>query len=293
MKHKELLKKIKYTLNFLPDPLYIQLYYFAKFHKLCDFKNPKTFNEKLQWLKLNDRNPLYVQLVDKVEVKKYVAEKIGSEHIIPTFGVWNDPNEIDFDILPEQFVLKCNHDSGNVIICKDKKNFDKEAANRKLTELLKQNFYYIGREWPYKNVPRKILAEQYMVDEFGGDLKDYKIFNFNGEPKVIQVDYGRFIEHKRNLYSMEWKYIEAAIQYPTDAAYKIARPGNLEEMLKLAKILSNGFPHVRTDFYLINEKVYFGEMTFYHGSGFEKFMPESFGLEMGNWIKLPSEKDTF
>lgn len=287
MKQKEFLKKLKYMLNFLPDQAYIQLYFFAKFHKFCDLKNPETFNEKIQWLKLYDRQPLYVQLVDKVEVKKYVAKMLGDEYVIPTLGVWDDPYDIDFDSLPDQFVLKCNHDSGNVIICMDKNIFDRKAAQKKLAKLLQQNFYYVGREWPYKNVRRKILAEPYLVDESGTELKDYKIFNFNGEPKVIQVDYGRFIQHKRNLYDTDWKYINAAIQYPTDASHEIAKPDNLGKMLELARILSRDMPHVRTDFYSIDKKIYFGEMTFYHGSGFEKFTPESFNLYMGDLLELP------
>ncbi len=287
MKQKEFLKKLKYMLNFLPDQAYIQLYFFAKFHKFCDLKNPETFNEKIQWLKLYDRQPLYVQLVDKVEVKKYVAKMLGDEYVIPTLGVWDDPYDIDFDSLPDQFVLKCNHDSGNVIICMDKNIFDRKSAQKKLAKLLQQNFYYVGREWPYKNVRRKILAEPYLVDESGTELKDYKIFNFNGEPKVIQVDYGRFIQHKRNLYDTDWKYINAAIQYPTDASHEIAKPDNLGKMLELARILSRDIPHVRTDFYSIDKKIYFGEMTFYHGSGFEKFTPESFNLYMGDLLELP------
>ena len=253
-----------------------------------DLEHPKTFNEKLQWLKLHDRDPEYTTMVDKYAAKKWVADRIGEEHIIPTLGVWEHFDDIDFDTLPEQFVLKCTHDSGGIVIVKDKSKFDKASAKKKIEKCLKRNFYWSGREWPYKNVPPQIIAEKYMTDESGVELKDYKIFNFDGEPKLIQVDYDRFVEHKRNLYSTDWQYIEAAIQYPTDPNHEISRPKQLEKMLELAGILAEGIPHVRTDFYCIDDRIYFGELTFYHEAGFGKFTPESFDEEMGKWIKLPS-----
>lgn len=256
--------------------------------KDLNLSDPITFNEKLQWLKLHDHNPEYTTMVDKYAAKKWVADRIGKEYIIPTLGVWDHFDDIDFDTLPDQFVLKCTHDSGGLVICTDKSHLDVEAARDKLTECLKRNYYWAGREWPYKNVPPRIIAEKYMTDESGIELKDYKIFNFDGEPKLIQVDYDRFVEHKRNLYTTDWKYIEAAIQYPTDPDHQIDRPKQLEKILDLARKLSVGFPHVRTDFYCIDDRIYFGELTFYHGSGFETFTPESIGEEMGKWLKLPA-----
>ena len=250
-------------------------------------EHPCNFNEKLQWLKLHDRNPEYTIMVDKYAAKKWVAERIGKEHIIPTLGVWEHFDDIDFDALPDQFVLKCTHDSGGLVIVKDKGKLDKTSAKHKIEKCLKRNYYWLGREWPYKSVPPRIIAEKYMIDESGVDLKDYKIFNFSGEPKLIQVDYDRFVEHKRNLYTTDWQYIEATIKYPTNPNHQIDRPKQLEKMLELARVLSTGVPHVRTDFYCIDNQVYFGEMTFYHGSGFEKFSPEILGEEMGKWIKLP------
>lgn len=275
-------------LNWMNDESYIKLLYFTIFKKFPNLKDPRTFNEKLQWLKLHDRKPEYIKMVDKFEAKKYVADIIGEEYIIPTLGVWEKFDDIDFGSLPEQFVLKCTNDSGGVVICRDKNKFDKTAAKKKINKGLRENFFYFGREWPYKNIKPRIIAEKYMTDESGTELKDYKFFNFDGKPKLIQVDYDRFVEHKRNLYTTDWKYIEAAIQYPTDRDHIIKKPEVLDQMIAIAEKLSAGIQHVRTDFYCIDEKVYFGELTFYHESGFGKFEPERLDIEMGSWIKLPS-----
>jgi len=205
-------------------------------------------------------------------------------------GVWEKFEDIDFKQLPGQFVLKCTHDCGSVAICRDKSTFDADAARKKLTKALGRNYYWQGREWCYKNIRPRIIAEQYMVDESGYELKDYKIFNFDGKPRLIQVDYDRFVRHRRNLYTPDWKYVEAEIAYPTAPEILIEKPKPLNRMLELAAVLSEGIPHVRTDFYCINELIYFGELTFYHGSGLEEFTPPGFGVEMGGWINLPSSK---
>lgn len=271
----------------MPDKIYIKILFRQRLGYHLDLENPQTYNEKIQWLKLYDRNPRYVKMVDKYEVKQYVADKIGEAHIIPTLGVWDSFDEIDFESLPEQFVLKCTHDSGGIVIVKDKSKLNIEMARKTLEKSLKTNYYLLGREWAYKNVPRRILAEKYMFEESEKELKDYKVFNFNGTPKLIQVDYDRFKEHKRNLYTTSWEYINNKIEYPTDEHHLISKPECLESMLRIASILSEGIPHVRSDFYIINNQVYFGELTFYHGNGFEKFSPEEFGYEMGKYIQLP------
>lgn len=272
----------------MPDEEYLRRMFRLKVGYDLNLEDPKTFNEKLQWLKIHDRRPEYTTMVDKYAVKKWVADRIGEQYVIPLLGVWDHFDDIDFDALPDQFVLKCTHDSGGLVIVKDKSSMDKKSAKKKLERCLKRNYYWVGREWPYKNVKPRIIAEKYMEDESSTELKDYKVFNFDGEPKLIQVDYNRFAEHKRNLYTLDWEYIRAAIQYPTDPTHKIDRPKCLEQMLQLARTLSTGIPHVRTDFYCIDDKVYFGELTFHHGSGCEKFAPESLGEKMGDWIKLPT-----
>lgn len=252
-----------------------------------DLDNPRTFNEKLQWLKLYDRKPIYTTMVDKYAAKEYAAKIIGEEYIIPTLGVWDSFDEIDFDSLPEQFVLKCTHDSGGVVICKDKSVFDKKAARKKLNHALKRNYYYSGREWPYKDVKPRIIAEKYLKENAGDTLHDYKVFNFAGQPEIIQIDYDRFTEHTRDLYDKNWEYIDAELQYPMKQENHMVRPDSLKKMLDLAERLSKECAFLRTDFYNIENKLYVGELTFYPESGFGKFRPEEWDEKLGRLIKLP------
>ena len=274
----------------IPDKMWLQIKYVVRMGKFPNLNHPKTFNEKIQWLKLHNRKPEFSAMVDKYEVKKLIAEQIGEEYLIPTLGVWDKIEEVDFDTLPNQFVIKCTHDSGGLVICKDKQNLDLEKAKKKISSSLSNNYYWHGREWPYKSVKPRIIAEQYMVDESGVELKDYKIFNFGGEPKLIQVDFNRFVKHTKNIYDTQWNYQNVAINYPTDPNVDIKKPECLDKMLELARELSKGIPFLRTDFYVINGKIYFGELTFSPGSGFMKMTPESFDLEMGSWIPLPDKK---
>lgn len=286
---KEITKHTKFELSkLIPDKLYLTILFKRITGEKLNLKNPKTYNEKIQWLKLYNRNPLYTQLVDKYAVREYIKEKIGEKYLIPLVGgPWNSVEKIDFSSLPNQFVLKCTHDSGSVIICKDKATFDIASAKAKLKKALSSNLYWYGREWAYKNVTPRIIAEKYMVDESGYDLKDYKIHNFNGEAKIIQVDFDRFSDHhRRNFYTTDWEYRDVQIKCPSDPSVQIAKPKKLDELLYLAQKLSAGHPHVRTDFYSIEDRLYFGEMTFYHESGYAKFTPKEFSYEMGSYIKL-------
>ena len=285
-----MMKKVKYALRFLPDRTYIQLYYFAQFKKFCNLRHPVTYNEKLNWLKLHDHNPLYPRIVDKCEAKKYVAEIIGEEHIIPTLGVWEHFDEIDFEALPDQFVLKCTHDSEGVAVIRDKKTMDRAAVREKLEQALKQNFYYIGREWPYKNLKPRIIAEKYMEDHVDGELRDYKFFCFDGEPKALFVASDRtdtqvFFDY----FDMEFNHLDIKQKYP-HAAKPLRKPDTFEQMAKYARVLSSGFPHVRVDFYEVDGRLYFGELTFYHFSGFMPFEPQKWDRIFGDWLRLPAEK---
>lgn len=272
--------------RFLPDKLYLNMRYWPIFGKKINFKEPKTFNEKINWLKLYDRKPEYIMMADKYRVRDYIAKTIGEEYLIPLLGVWDRAEDIDFNSLPNQFVLKCNHDSGSVIICKDKSCFDYDYARKKLAERLKFNLYYFGREWVYKDIKPCIIAEKYMTDG-NNQLKDYKIFNFNGEPEFIQVDYDRFVKHKRNLYSVDWSFMEESFQYQADPEVDILRPKKLDNMLNLARKISENHSFLRTDFYDIDGRIYFGEMTFYPEAGFGKFNPEDYDVDLGELIKLP------
>lgn len=287
MNKKKLLKNIKYSLRFLPDKLYLQLYYFPRFKRLCDFKNPETYNEKLNWLKINDRRAEYIKLVDKYEVKEYVAGIIGEEYIIPTLGVWDSFDEIDFDKLPEQFVLKVTHDSEGLVICTDKSKLDKAAAKEKIEAALKFNFYYIGREWPYKSVKPRIIAEKYMEDHIDGELRDYKFFCFDGEPKAMFVASGRSVgATKFDYFDLDFNRLDIKQHYPNTAG-EVRKPDTFDKMIELARVLSKGMPHVRVDFYEVDGKLYFGELTFYHFSGFMPFEPPEWDKTFGDWIKLP------
>ena len=275
--------------NSMSDEDYIKRKYKLSFGKELNLDSPQTYNEKLQWLKLNYRKPVMTAMVDKYEVKKYIADLIGDEYIIPTLGVWERFEDIDFDKLPNQFVLKCTHDSGGVIICKDKSELDKIKAQKKLEKCLKMNYYYQNREWPYKDVNPRIIAEQYMEDESGYELKDYKFFCFDGEVKALFIATDRGVEGeetKFDFFDADFNHLPFTNGHP-NANREIKKPLSFDEMKVLASKLSKGFPHLRVDFYDINGKIYFGELTFYHWSGLTPFVPEEWDYTFGSWIKLP------
>ncbi len=273
--------KLAYTFTrIIPDRYFLEWVFPIYTGYKLNLNNPKTYNEKLQWLKLYDRNPEYTTMVDKYEAKKHVASIIGKEYIIPTLAVYDRAEDIDFTELPNQFVLKCTHDSGGVIICKDKSNFDKEAALNKLKQGLKQNFYWKNREWPYKNVKPRIIAEKYMTD--GDDsLKDYKFFCFNGKAKAMFVSKGRFY----NYFDMEFNKLPFEWGVP-NFKDTIEKPERWLEMISLAEKLSKSIPQLRVDFYYVEGKILFGELTFFTGSGFDKFNPSEWDAIMGDWIDV-------
>lgn len=273
----------------VPDSIYLKLAYRSVFGKKLNLKNPRTFNEKLQWLKINDRHQDYVVMVDKYNVKNYISQKIGSEYVIPNIGIYEKFEDIDFNLLPDQFVLKTTHDSGGVVICQDKFKFDKAKAKLKLDNSLANNFFYMGREWPYKNVKPQILVEEYKIDSQTKDLKDYKFFTFNGKVKCFKIDFDRFDNHRANYYDEDGKLLKFGEEtYPPDFSKSIKMPRNLKLMISLAEKLSTGIPFLRVDFYEIDGKVFFGELTFYPASGFGKFIPEEWDLLLGDWLTLPS-----
>ena len=272
----------------LSDEAYLKLVYRLIFGRKLDLKNPKTFNEKLQWLKLYNRKPEYTLMVDKYEVKGYIAEQIGEEYVIPTLGVWDNFDDIDFDSLPNQFVLKCTHDSGGLVICKDKSNLDVTEAREKINKALTRRFYYFGREWPYKNVKPRIIAEKYMVDKTVDELRDYKFFCFGGVCKCLKVDFDRFIEHHANYFDPQGNLLDLGEKIcPPNKEKVLFLPENKDNMLQLAEKLSKGIPFLRADFYDVNGKIYFGELTFFPASGWGEFTDEKWDYKLGEWIKLP------
>lgn len=267
------------------DRKYLEYVYKEHMGKNLNLDNPKTFNEKLQWLKLNNRNTMYTKLVDKYEVREYVSKVIGSNYLIPLLGVFDSYKEIDFDKLPNQFVLKLTHDSGTVIICKDKTKLNRKQTISKLKKGLKRKYFYLYREWPYKNVKPRIIAEKYMKDNNSSVLNDYKFYCFNGEPKMMFIITERGNDPKINFFDMDFNEINLHQGFKKGEK-KLEKPKKFDEMIKLARKLSYGIPHVRVDFYIINGKVYFGELTFFDSAGLEKFEPEKYDEILGSYIDL-------
>ena len=289
MHHDNFVKRVGYSfLKLIPDSIYVPLKYRKAFGRWPDLKNPRTFNEKLTWLKLNDHNPLYTRMVDKYEAKRYVADIIGEEYIVPTYGVWDRAEDIDFDSLPDKFVLKATHDSGRVIICRDKSKLDKNNAIREMRKSLRRNFYAVTREWPYKNVKPRIIAEKLLEVTDGGEIADYKVHNFNGVPKVILVCRDRFRETglTEDFFDTEWKHISVRRPGHPNAPVLEDKPAKLSKMLELSEKLSNGYPFMRTDFYCVDGKVYFGEITLYPASASVPFIPQTFDELFGAELNI-------
>lgn len=277
-------------MTWLPDELFLRLKYYFSMGSRLNLKNPKLFQEKIQWLKLHDRKPEYTRLVDKYAVKDYVANMIGNKYIIPTLGVWDRPEDIDFDALPDKFVLKTTHGGGGggVAICHNKSHFDKEGAKRHLAKSLKADIYRSLREWPYKNVPRRIIAEELLETSGNTDLYDYKFFCFNGKVEYFKIDFGRFKEHHANYYDCNGNLMPfGEADLPPIPEHQLEIPHNLADMITIAETLSKGFKFIRIDLYNLSGRIYFGEMTFYPASGLGPFTSPEWNLKMGDLIKIP------
>lgn len=281
----------KYPWIIKNDKSYIKYLWNNRMDYPLDLDNPKTYNEKLQWLKLYNKDKTYTALVDKYEVKEYVSKRIGGQYIIKTLGVWDSFDEIDFDSLPNQFVLKCTHDSGGIVICKDKMGFNKAAAKKKIEKSLKSDYYMYAREWPYKNVRRRIIAEEYMEDSVTKELRDYKFFCFDGDVEwlFIATDRQNREEPYFDFFDKDYNHLPLKHGHP-NSPIPPQKPSCFDEMKLLATKLSSGFPHVRVDFYEVNGKVYFGELTFFHHSGMVPFEPREWDYKFGEHIKLSKTK---
>lgn len=290
MTKRRKLKNMMYQLmRVVPDSVYVRLKYRKNFGKLPNLRNPQTFNEKLNWLKLYDRNQHYTTLVDKHEVKQYVADVIGGEYVIPTIGVWESAEEIDFDSLPDKFVMKATHDSGGVVICRDKSKLDREAARKKMSEALQRDFYAVTREWPYKNVKRRIIAEQLLEvdgDTTNGSINDYKFFCFNGKVRFMKVDVDRDTDHRANYYDTKFHLLNFTETRFGFADKPVEKPVHFEKMIELAEKLAKDKRFLRVDFYEVGDRLYFGEITFFPDSGVGRFTPESADDEIGAMLQL-------
>lgn len=275
---------LKRFLQFVPDKPYICLQYFRSFHRFPDLKNPKTFTEKLQWNKLYDRNPIYTVMADKILVKDYVGKIIGPEYIIPTLKIWQNVNDISLEDLPDKFIIKCNHNSHSKALCTNKSTFDLDAVKKELGPHLHANGFWYGREWPYKNITPCVFAEQ-LLESPDGDLKDYKVMCFNGKAKLVMLNSNRFLgELEEAIYDLEWNKTDITQGYTSSKTYP--KPENFEEMIQLSELLAKDISHVRVDWYNINGQLFFGEMTFFDGSGFVPFDNPEHDLLLGSWVSL-------
>lgn len=280
--------------NKMDDERYLRMLYFVKFRKPLNLKNPQTFSEKIQWLKLYNHKPEYTTMVDKYAVKEYVSKIIGSQYVIPTFGVWDRPEDIEWDKLPNRFVLKTNHDGGNfgIVICKDKATFDKEKAIKRLRTSINRDTFLFGREWPYKNIKRRVFAEQYLESEpCTKDLPDYKWFCFNGEPKFCQMIQNRTTKETIDIFDTNWNHQNFVGLNPHAGNNPVVpkRPNDLEIQIEIARKLSKDIPFSRIDLYSIGDRTFFGEVTFFPKGGMGKFSPKDYDKILGQMIILPGE----
>lgn len=288
MLNKYMLKLASKNIIKMNDEKFIKEKYFLKTGKKLNLNSPKTFNEKIQWLKLYERKPEYTEMVDKYKAKEYVAKIIGNEYIIPTIGVYDKFEDINFEKLPNSFVMKCTHDSESTVICKNKNNINLAEVKKFLNKKLKTNYYYKCREWPYKNVKPRIIIEKYMENKKGEELIDYKFFCFNGIPKFIYVSEGLSNHATAKISFADMQYNLTRFYRKDYKPFEILppKPKNFEKMKEIAKILSKNIKFIRVDLYEINEKIYFSELTFYPGGGFIPFEPEVYDETLGKMIEL-------
>ena len=281
--------------RWMSDEAYIKMVYRIHFGVYPDLEHPKTYNEKLNWLKLHDRQPKYTDIVDKYTVKQYISRIIGTEYVVPTLGVWDRFEDIDFDALPNQFVLKCTHDSGGLVICRDKSKLNKAKARRKINSSLKRNYYWTGREWPYKDVKPRIIAEPYLEEHNcmypnhvdANILTDYKFFCFNGIPKVMYIAKDIGIGPESDYFDMDFVHLPIIMDGDSFAPVPPVKPKHFEKMKEIAAVLSRNIPHIRVDFYCVDDKLYVGELTFFHSSGTCPIRPAQWDYRLGEWIQLP------
>ena len=290
MNREKIMTFVKKSLKFLPDRIYVKLYYRMRVGRKLDVNNPKTLNEKLQWLKFNYRFPLQSAVSDRLLVREYVKQKIGEQYLIPLLGKWKKYEDIDFNQLPNKFVLKCNHDSGGLVVCTDKDKLNYSIAKNKIEKSLNSNFFYIGREHQYRNIKPMILCEKFISDN-GKVPMDYKIYCFNGEPDVILVCKDRFAGNthraKYYFYDHKWKFIPLNKGDDNISNPEIPCPKNLDEMIEIAKELSKDFIFSRIDLYNIDGKIYFGEITLSPNSGFDADITRKTDIMFGKKLEIP------
>ncbi len=270
-------------LNWLPDKPYLTLLFKSKMGYYPNLQNPRGFNEKLQWLKLHDRNKVYTELVDKFVARGHIAATIGNHYLIPMIGCYSSFAEIDFSILPEKFVLKCTHGSHCSIICTDKTVFDLNGARKFFSKWMRKNYFWYAREWPYKHVLPRIICETFLSST-NKVPEDYKVLCFNGVPKLIRLDLNRYENHTIQFYTTDWEKVDLITE--KTSSIEFPKPILLDEMLRLSSRLAFKIPHIRLDWYIVNNKLYFGEFTFYNDAGFMKLRTPETELMIGNWLSI-------
>lgn len=285
------IKRCKNYLNYIiySDKNFIQKAFKKNLGYTLNLDFPQTLNEKIQWLKLNDRRDIHTICADKFLVRNYIKELIGEEYLIPLICVLDNPENINPEHLPNTpFIIKTNHDSGSVTIVRDKTKINWSSVKNKFKSSFKNNFYYVGREWQYKNIKPKIIVEELLLDSNNNIPNDFKLHCFNGKVFCILVEVDRFENHKKNLYSKDWEILQCDWDFQIDC--NIKKPNNFEKMIELAELLSKPFDYVRVDFYNIGDKIYFGELTFHPGSGWGFFPPKNFDKSFGNKLNLSNFK---
>lgn len=294
-KHNEFIIKIYdkasnlYYKHVLSDKMLIKLNFKKRLNREVNLENPVKYNDKLQWLKLNWDDPLARKCADKYEVREIIKDRIGAEYLNDLIDVYDSVEDIDLDKLPNRFVLKGTHGSGFNVICEDKSMINWDAKFLEMKRWFFKDYYWKNREPVYKGIKPRIICEEFLVQNDGDELRDYRFFCFNGEPKFITVDFSITDKKRtrRNLYDLNWNLMDAEITYPKETNIEVDKPEKLDEMIELSKKLSSDFPHARIDFYYINKKIIFGEITFFHQSGIGRIYPEEFEVQMGNWLDLP------
>ena len=280
---------LKLFVDFFSDKRYLEKLFFYRVGYHPNIDHPRSFNEKLQWLKLHDKKAEYTQMVDKAEAKKYVASIIGKGHIIQTIAIYDSVDDIIFEPLPQQFVMKCTHNSGGIVVCKDKSKLNRQKALKKLRNGWNNNYFKLNKEYPYKDVPKRVILEEFISGSNNQDLIDYKIHCFNGKPKVILVCKDRYSPSglTEDFYDCEWNHLNISRPKHPNAKSTESRPQNLDEMLSIASKLSQNIPFVRVDLYNVDGKIYFGELTFFPASGMTAFVPKEWDYKLGEWLNLP------
>lgn len=275
---------------YLPDKKILSLWYEKRIGGELNWKNPSTFNEKVNWLKLHDKKKIYTTMADKYASREFISENFGDRYLVPLIGAWDSADDIDFDKLPDKFVMKCNHDCG-ILVCRDKDSLDIEQVKKDFTARLKRDYYRKEREWPYKNIKRKIICEEFMENTDGSELLDYKVFCFNGKAKIIEVNSGRFkSDVKEDHYDINWNHLDLKFSHYEQSGDRFDKPIFFNEMITIAEKISSNIPFLRVDFNCWNGNLYIGEMTFYHNAGFAKFEDSKWDELLGSWIELPRKK---